>query len=1678
MPIQEEELSKILEDIRSNRILKLGLRHRDITLQQVTRIAKELTTNTSLISLDLEGNREVRCQGAEAIADVLKRNRSIIYLNLGECEISDRGMLALAKALEVNRSLIFLNLSFNAIWDEGAKAIAGVLSVNHTLTYLCLLANSIMYDGAKAIAEALKINRGLISIDIFSTILEGFRVGALFRDALASNKILLNFNKNFTHLFGIEDKLKDNRQTCYNFLDLITKAIASGMQHSSLSKIKEKIKTVPVAHQIYALKRIVEEGSSIEMIDFLVDAGVPIMTKMINFLPSCEALEGSPSPSTIETSYYPIEHSRIHERIEFLLESKFCDAVENGSAEAVEELVAKGSNINQIATDGERLLFVAARKGYVKIVAILIANGANINQADNSGMTLVAYAAYFGKFEVVKMLIANGANIDQVDNKGATPLEIARQQNYSAIVKILERAIDKQEQQKRIIKSQSQKTLAHLEKTFEFQKLIIPIIILQTTDFSLKSLKVTDEMVVILTSFLADNYLLVSLDLSNNKISSEGAAAIIKAIKLSFSTQNHNLTHINLDKNPIPNALKTEIQSLIALNQQIQADFIGAVRRGDSKRLEELFAKYLKRSPKHLEELYLVAIENNFQINRQSQDLDPNFKAVSQIIIEIIALNLSQNHPKHSIDQQKLDQAKSNALKKQPEIHKKHFFELIVQIEQNQINYLNLQDYDIGDEGVIILVKALKINKSVTNIDLGNNKISNQGANYLISFLTGNKFVQNINLLGNNIDDHLLTQIDELLLRNQQLQAETLKLKQSITQIESLPYQDIEFRVPQLNKSNQLSQHPLKIIAIIDHPNLGQTITCVTSVNGRQILQEIQITDDGNVLYKISNNSRPFASLPLLPQDLAAIKNLTINFTQILTNLKQSQFAQLDAKIKQQGGDQEFEQTTEGVIVTDSGIFIKQGTVTSSISLEQLDTLLAKAKQAELTLTTKQKDFISQLAEKAATQNGIATGDDIASLYLEGEQSASERSKAVTQKQAIIQDGSKKNLYIEFQSQLNSILRLMQSMNISHVDRQVAIGESRKEKFLGFIGGAMEFIPLAEEAAPYIKVGQLIIGGLVGAYEENKYQRSCVKISNLQGNGDDHIGLLSEILARLIVTDQELLDKAKADLAKQDSASIMARIFSSIVKAPTMASRITENKLSSISEEVIYLSTMLLEAIFDDEEFAKKRQAINKDLANQLHSMLRIRMDLSAVRLIEDRPLTDSESEDDIETPARSSTDTMPEQRTEQRTESRAQSRPSIPLLLAQLTEVTKHRKQQLEESGAVTESEVSADRGPIVTQNHLKPTQISQQFSLSVADIESIKLRSATTPLTPNKSRQESNPIAKQLDNLIKLLTLLKQEEYRDIEEEIRIAFYRQIKIINIPHIKSQTNITLLIQNLTEVKDNPDGNNFKEFRKRIKETGDIRNFLLNMSGDIGPQTLKRFNLIRVYKEIANGETATQISEETSDDLLVAISSTFKDDSDKGGFTDNFFEADFTSAINSGLFQSSWPSLTQIQSAEEKQKLEIIDRICRHSTTQDLRRIAEILDLSASHQRSDARFEETGLVAKKQDNRSIKARKLLITKASKKPDDQDETQSDMDIEYEPLLVQRGMPNRDVASSLDDRELEATDSTTKQHIVATPITLADDKRTADTASAKIKPSSSPANIVGGRRHRRKGRGGRK
>ena len=81
-----------------------------------------------LKTLVLSGNRRIGDEGASAISEGLKSNKSLTELKLYRCGIGSEGGTALASMLEVNAVLHNLRIAGNNIGDEGVAAFAQAIS--------------------------------------------------------------------------------------------------------------------------------------------------------------------------------------------------------------------------------------------------------------------------------------------------------------------------------------------------------------------------------------------------------------------------------------------------------------------------------------------------------------------------------------------------------------------------------------------------------------------------------------------------------------------------------------------------------------------------------------------------------------------------------------------------------------------------------------------------------------------------------------------------------------------------------------------------------------------------------------------------------------------------------------------------------------------------------------------------------------------------------------------------------------------------------------------------------------------------------------------------------------------------------------------------------------------------------------------------------------------------------------------------------------------------------------------------------------------------------------------------------------------------------------------------------------------------------------------------------------
>ena len=201
---------------------------------------------------DAEGELKLLdLHGVRALADTLKHNTTLLFLNLWNNDLGAEGAKALAKGLEANSSLSFLDISGNSIGDAGMRAIgralmrsesshlgalkcdafavpaeaaavdlsskasgkpigpsavallAGVLKCNSSIRSLNLSHNAVCgirygegaYDasGAVALAEALATNTVLRELDLYDNHL-GSEGGTALATLLAANSTLTSLS--------------------------------------------------------------------------------------------------------------------------------------------------------------------------------------------------------------------------------------------------------------------------------------------------------------------------------------------------------------------------------------------------------------------------------------------------------------------------------------------------------------------------------------------------------------------------------------------------------------------------------------------------------------------------------------------------------------------------------------------------------------------------------------------------------------------------------------------------------------------------------------------------------------------------------------------------------------------------------------------------------------------------------------------------------------------------------------------------------------------------------------------------------------------------------------------------------------------------------------------------------------------------------------------------------------------------------------------------------------------------------------------------------------------------------------------------------------------------------------------------------------------------------------------
>jgi len=115
-------------------------------------------------------------------------------------------------------------------------------------------------------------------------------------------------------------------------------------------------------------------------------------------------------------------------------------AAYGGHADMVMILLDKGATIGATDRLKKNAMTYAAGEGHTAVVKLLLARGVDPNAAYEHGLTALMWAAGYGRVETMRALLDAGARSDPKDDRGKTALDIARENNQSPAVAILEGA--------------------------------------------------------------------------------------------------------------------------------------------------------------------------------------------------------------------------------------------------------------------------------------------------------------------------------------------------------------------------------------------------------------------------------------------------------------------------------------------------------------------------------------------------------------------------------------------------------------------------------------------------------------------------------------------------------------------------------------------------------------------------------------------------------------------------------------------------------------------------------------------------------------------------------------------------------------------------------------------------------------------------------------------------------------------------------------------------------------------------------------------------------------------------------------------------------------------------------------------------------------------------------------
>lgn len=211
--ITQEAFIHLCEFLKTDDSIKVLILDRIRNITDMTPLSEVLLCNTSLQNIDLTYTSS---DNYNCLFESLKKNKTLIELNLSCIAISNKELICLANSLEENETLQFLNLSqnqcisFDNQQPNAFNYLVNKLKFNKGLKEIDLSCNFLNENFIQDLCEMLIENKTIKKIDVSNNPFCSNRSFNYLINALKRNKTLidLKFSKDFSYWPLFADILK------------------------------------------------------------------------------------------------------------------------------------------------------------------------------------------------------------------------------------------------------------------------------------------------------------------------------------------------------------------------------------------------------------------------------------------------------------------------------------------------------------------------------------------------------------------------------------------------------------------------------------------------------------------------------------------------------------------------------------------------------------------------------------------------------------------------------------------------------------------------------------------------------------------------------------------------------------------------------------------------------------------------------------------------------------------------------------------------------------------------------------------------------------------------------------------------------------------------------------------------------------------------------------------------------------------------------------------------------------------------------------------------------------------------------------------------------------------------------------------------------------------------------